>query len=76
MWKSDSSKDDAVPESFKVFISYQEKAQDVIVGYLEAPGKLKMKKESSKTSITDDNDMYSLEGAEYTVYDSNNQAIS
>ena len=75
MWKSDSSKDDAVPESFKVFISYQEKAQDVIVGYLEAPGKLKMKKESSKTSITDDNDMYSLEGAEYTVYDSNNQAV-
>ena len=75
MWKSDSSKDDAVPESFKVFISYQEKAQDVIVGYLEAPGKLKMKKESSRTSITDDNDMYSLEGAEYTVYDSNNQAV-
>jgi len=75
MWKSDSSKDDAVPESFKVFISYQEKAQDVIVGYLEAPGKLKMKKESSRTSITDDNDMYSLEGAEYTVYDSNNKAV-
>ena len=75
MWKSDSSKDDAVPESFKVFISYQEKAQDVIVGYLEAPGKLKMKKESSRTSITDDNDMYSLECAEYTVYDSNNKAV-
>ena len=75
MWKSDSSKDDAVPESFKVFISYQEKAQDVIVGYMEAPGSLKMKKESNRTSVTDDNDMYSLEGAEYTVYDSNDKAV-
>ena len=70
LWKSDSSKDDAVPDNFKVFISYQEYAQDVIVGYLEAPGSLTMKKSSNLTKISDDNNMYSFEGAEYTVYNS------
>ena len=71
MWKSDSSLDDAVPERFKVFISFQENAQDVIVGYMEAPGTLKMKKSSNLTTISDDNGMYDFYGAEYTVYDSN-----
>ncbi|MBQ6089308.1 MAG: hypothetical protein IJK95_07095, partial [Firmicutes bacterium] len=69
MWKSDSSLDDAVPESFKVFISFQENAQDVIVGYMQAPGTLKMKKVSSLVSIGDGNGMYGFYGAEYTVYD-------
>ena len=70
LWKADSSKDDAVPDSFKVFICYMSGVQDMIVGYLEAPGYLNMKKVSNRTSITDDNNCYSLEGAEYTVYDS------
>ena len=70
LWKSDSSKDDAVPDNFKVFISYQENAQDVIVGYLEAPGILTMTKSSNLTGVSDDNGMYDFWGAEYTVYDS------
>ena len=73
LWKSDSSKDDAVPDNFKVFISYQEYAQDVIVGYLEAPGSLSMKKSSNLTKISDDNGMYDFYGAEYTVYDSDGE---
>ncbi len=69
MWKSDSSLDDGVPERFKVFISFQENAQDVIVGYMEDPGTLKMKKSSNLTTISDGNGMYDFYGAEYTVYD-------
>ena len=71
LWKSDSSKDEAVPDNFKVFISFQEHAQDVIVGYLEAPGKLTLKKSSNLTKISDDNNMYDFAGAVYTVYDEN-----
>ena len=70
LWKADSSKDDAVPDSFKVFICYMSGVQDMIVGYLEAPGHLKMKKVSNRTSITEGNGCYSIEGAKYTVYDS------
>ena len=47
----------------------------MIVGYLEAPGHANMKKLSIRTSITDGNNCYSLEGAEYTVYDSNGKAV-
>ena len=75
LWKSDSSKDDAVPDNFKVFISYQENAQDVIVGYLEAPGILKMTKSSKLTGISDDNGMYDFWGAEYTVYNSDGDEV-
>ena len=75
LWKADSSKDDAVPDSFKVFIAYMSGVQDMIVGYLEAPGYLTMKKVSNRTSITDGNNCYSIEGAEYTVYDSSNKAV-
>ena len=70
LWKADSTKDDAVPDSFKVFIAYMSGVQDMIVGYLESPGYLNMKKVSNRTSITDGNSCYSIEGAEYTVYDS------
>ncbi len=73
LWKDGSTKDDAVPDNFKVFICKMEGVQDMVVGYMEAPGKLKMKKESSRTSITNDNDMYSLKGAEYTVYDADDK---
>ena len=75
LWKADSSKDDAVPDSFKVFICYMSGVQDMIVGYLEAPGYLTMKKVSNRTSITDGNSCYSIAGAEYTVYDSSNKAV-
>ena len=70
LWKDGTSKDDAVPDNFKVFICYMSGVQDMVVGYLEAPGYLEMKKASNRTSITKDNGCYSLKGAEYTVYDS------
>ena len=69
LYKDDSSKDDAVPDSFKVFICYMSGVQDMIVGYLEAPGYLKMMKKTNRTSITEGNGCYSFKGAEYTVYD-------
>ena len=75
LWKADSAKDDAVPDSFKVFICYMSGVQDMVVGYLEAPGYLTMKKASNRTSITADNDCYSLAGAEYTVYDSDGKKV-
>ena len=75
LWKADSSKDDAVPESFKVFICYMSGVQDMVVGYMEAPGYAKLKKVSNRTSITKDNDCYDLAGAEYTIYDSNGKAV-
>lgn len=75
LWKADSAKDDAVPDSFKVFVCYMSGVQDMIVGYLEAPGYLEMKKASNRTSITKDNGCYSLKGAEYTVYDSSGKEV-
>jgi len=75
LWKADSAKDDAVPDSFKVFICYMSGVQDMIVGYLEAPGHLTMKKASNRTSITDGNGCYSIKGAEYTVYDTSDKAV-
>ena len=69
LYDTNADFDEAVPESFKIFICYMDGVQDMIVGYLEAPGHLNMKKLSNRTSITDDNNCYSLEGAEYTAYD-------
>ena len=65
LYDTNADFDEAVPDSFKIFICYMDGVQDMVVGYLESPGTLKMKKESNRTSVTDDNDMYSLEGAEY-----------
>ena len=42
LWSDNSAKDDAVPDSFKVFIAYMSGVQDMIVGYLESPGYLEM----------------------------------
>ncbi len=70
LWEDGTKKDDAVPDNFKVFICHMAGVQDMVVGYLEAPGTLKIKKTSTRTSITDENDRYSLSGAEYEVYDS------
>jgi len=75
MWSPDSAKDDAVPDSFKVFICYMSGVQDMIVGYLEAPGHINMKKASNRTSITNGNACYSLKGAVYTVYDSSGKSV-
>jgi len=75
LYQSDSERDEAVPTSFKVFICYMSGVQDMIVGYLEAPGQLNMKKVSNRTSITDGNSCYSLAGGQYTVYDSSNKAV-
>ena len=69
LYDTNADFDEAVPESFKIFICYMDGVQDMVVGYLEAPGHLNMKKVSNRTSITDGNDCYSLEGAQYTVYD-------
>ena len=75
MWSPDSAKDDAVPDSFKIFICYMSGVQDMIVGYLEAPGHINMKKASNRTSITNANACYSLKGAVYTVYDSSGKSV-
>ena len=75
LWTPDSAKDDAVPDSFKVFIAYMSGVQDMIVGYLESPGYLEMTKSSKNPKVTELNACYSLEGAEYTVYDSSNKAV-
>ena len=75
MWSPDSAKDDAVPDSFKVFICYMSGVQDMIVGYMEAPGYINMKKASNRTSITDGNACYSIKGAVYTVYDSDGKTV-
>ena len=69
LYDSNAEFDEAVPESFKIFVCYMDGVQDMVVGYLEAPGHLNMKKLSNRTSITDGNSCYSLEGAQYTVYD-------
>ena len=73
MWSPDSAKDDAVPDSFKVFICYMSGVQDMIVGYLESPGYLTMKKSSELPKVSNGNGCYSLEGAVFTVYDSSNK---
>ena len=75
LYQSDSERDEAVPSSFKVFIAYMSGVQDMIVGYLEAPGYLTMKKASNRTSITEDNGCYSIAGAVYTVYDSGGSTV-
>ena len=69
LYDTNADYDEAVPESFKIFICYMDGVQDMVVGYMEAPGHLKMKKVSNRTSITDGNSCYSVEGAKYTVYD-------
>ncbi|MBP3896850.1 MAG: VaFE repeat-containing surface-anchored protein, partial [Mogibacterium sp.] len=74
LYDSNAAFDEAVPESFKIFICYMDGVQDMVVGYLEAPGHLNMKKLSNRTSITDGNNCYSLEGAQYTVYDKSGAA--
>lgn len=58
LYQADSERDEAVPASFKVFICYMSGVQDMIVGYLEAPGHANMKKLSNRTSITDGNNCY------------------
>ena len=75
LWTPDSAKDDAVPDSFKVFIAYMSGVQDMIVGYLESPGYLEMTKSSNNTKVTELNACYSLEGAVYTVYDSSGKEV-
>ncbi len=70
LWADGSERDDAVPESFKVFISYMEGVQNMIVGYMEAPGRLSIKKLSGIPDITGNNSQYSLSDAVYTVYGS------
>ncbi len=69
LYDTNADFDEAVPESFKIFICYMDGVQDMVVGYMEAPGYLNMKKVSNRTSITEGNRCYSLEGAQYTVYD-------
>ena len=55
LYDTNADFDEAVPESFKIFICYMDGVQDMVVGYLEAPGHLNMKKVSNRTSITDGN---------------------
>ena len=71
LYDSSAEFDEAVPDSFKIFICYMSGVQDMVVGYLEAPGHLNMKKVSNRTSITNGNTCYSIAGAVYTVYDKN-----
>jgi hypothetical protein len=46
LYDSNAEFDEAVPDSFKIFICYMSGVQDMVVGYLEAPGHLNMKKVS------------------------------
>ena len=74
LYDTNADFDEAVPDSFKIFICYMSGVQDMVVGYLEAPGHLNMKKVSNRTSITNGNTCYSIAGAVYTVYDKNGAA--
>ena len=56
------------PEGFKVFYIRESGCQDIVGGTLEN-GKLTLTKKSADTSMTDKNTCYSLEGAQFTVYD-------
>lgn len=69
LYDTNAEYDEAVPDSFKIFVCFMDGIQDMIVGYMEAPGHLNMMKVSNRTDITDGNACYSIEGAEYTVYD-------
>ena len=75
MWKDGTNNDEAVPADFKVFISFMDGVQDMVVGYLEGPGEFLIKKTGTLSSITSGNDLYSLKGAEYSVYDSNDHKV-
>ncbi|MBR0379485.1 MAG: VaFE repeat-containing surface-anchored protein [Mogibacterium sp.] len=74
LYDTNADFDEAVPDSFKIFICYMSGVQDMVVGYLEAPGYLNMKKVSNRTAITNGNTCYSIAGAVYTVYDKNGAA--
>ncbi|MBR2705687.1 MAG: VaFE repeat-containing surface-anchored protein [Mogibacterium sp.] len=74
LYDTNADFDEAVPDSFKIFICYMDGVQDMVVGYLEAPGHLNMKKVSNLAAITDGNSCYSIAGAKYTVYDKNGAA--
>ena len=75
LWRDGTSRDDAVPASFKVFISYMEGVQNMVVGYMETPGTLKITKSSAIDKITSGNGCYSLNGAEYSVFDTSNEKV-
>ncbi|MCR4709152.1 MAG: VaFE repeat-containing surface-anchored protein [Clostridiales bacterium] len=75
LWKDGTTKDDAVPDSFKVFVSFMEGVQDMVVGYMESPGSLKIKKSATLESLTKGNDLYSLEGAKYEVFDEKDKSM-
>jgi hypothetical protein len=75
LYDTNAAFDESVPDSFKIFVCYMDGVQDMIVGYMEAPGHLNMKKVSSRTSITDGNSCYSLAGGQYTVYDKTGAAV-
>lgn len=74
LYDTNADFDEAVPDGFKIFICYMSGVQDMVVGYMEEPGHLNMKKVSNRTSITNGNTCYSIAGAVYTVYDKNGAA--
>lgn len=74
MYKDGTFRDDAVPDGFQVFVCFQSKVQDMLVGYLNT-GYLKLHKVSSNESLSKDNDCYSLKGAKYGVYDSDGNKV-
>ena len=77
LWTADSAKDDAVPEPFKVFISYMSGVQDMIVGYLEdISGGFQVQKIDSELDEQYAQGDAALEGAEFTAYNNGDHAVT
>ena len=71
-----SSSYDDPPESFRCFIIQTSGYQDYVGGYYEQKGYLELQKKSENTSVSGNNDLYSLSGAKYGVYESSSDAGS
>ena len=61
------------PEDYIAFYVQKDNAQDIWGSlYATEYGSIKVKKSSARRKIADDNDCYSLKGAEFTVYNDKN----
>ena len=74
MWKDGSTKDEQVPDAFKVFICFQKGIQDMLVGYIER-GTVTLKKSSSNPDLSDGKKCYSLKGAKYVIKDKKDKVV-
>ena len=68
-WQKIKDRKDEVPSTFKVWIIKTGSATQNMIAYEYDTTPITIKKSSNNTSITNNNSMYSLKGAEFTVYD-------